>query len=69
MALKDTEELNGIQRLNKREISKTRRSDRKKKNEEADRAHQSKRGIVITARVHPGETQSSWMVQGLIEFL
>ncbi|KAG5446019.1 Cytosolic carboxypeptidase 2 [Clonorchis sinensis] len=28
-----------------------------------------KRCVVITARVHPGETQSSWMVQGLIDFL
>lgn len=26
-------------------------------------------GIVITARVHPGETNSSWIMQGLIDFL
>lgn len=31
--------------------------------------HGRKKGIVITARVHPGEPQSSWAVQGLIEFL
>ena len=27
------------------------------------------KGIVITARVHPGEAQSSWIWQGLIEYL
>lgn len=26
-------------------------------------------GVVITARVHPGETNSSWIMQGLIDFL
>ncbi|XP_076686785.1 cytosolic carboxypeptidase 2 [Andrena cerasifolii] len=28
-----------------------------------------KRGIVITARVHPGETPSSWTMKGIIDFL
>lgn len=31
--------------------------------------HKNKKGIVISSRVHPGEAQSSWVVQGLIEFL
>lgn len=29
----------------------------------------NKRGIVISARVHPGETVGSWMMQGAIDFL
>ena len=26
-------------------------------------------GVVMSARVHPGESNSSWMMQGVIEFL
>jgi cytosolic carboxypeptidase protein 2/3 len=26
-------------------------------------------GIVLSARVHPGESNSSWMCKGLIDFL
>lgn len=29
----------------------------------------TKRGVVLTARVHPGETVGSWMVKGAIDFL
>lgn len=29
----------------------------------------SRAGIMVTARVHPGETNSSWMMQGLIDWL
>ena len=28
-----------------------------------------KRAVVISARVHPGETNASWMVQGLMDTL
>ena len=28
-----------------------------------------RRGVVVTARAHPGEPQASWMMQGLLEFL
>jgi murein tripeptide amidase MpaA len=28
-----------------------------------------KKGIVITSRVHPGESNASWMMKGLIDYL
>eukprot|EP00054_Salpingoeca_dolichothecata_P030847 m.254508 g.254508 ORF g.254508 m.254508 type:complete len:1047 (+) comp26731_c1_seq3:106-3246(+) len=29
----------------------------------------SRKGVFVTARVHPGETNASWMMKGLIDFL
>lgn len=29
----------------------------------------SRAGVLVSARVHPGETNSSWMMQGLIDWL
>ena len=29
----------------------------------------SRMGVVFTARVHPGETNSSWMMQGILNYL
>lgn len=28
-----------------------------------------KKGVVISARVHPGESNASWMMKGVIDFL
>lgn len=29
----------------------------------------SKKGVVLTARVHPGESNGSWMMKGAIDYL
>ncbi|XP_071854550.1 uncharacterized protein [Apostichopus japonicus] len=29
----------------------------------------SKKGVVVTARVHPGETNASWMMKGFLDFI
>lgn len=31
--------------------------------------NKEKRGVIFTARVHPGETVGSWMMKGIIDFL
>lgn len=30
---------------------------------------QVKKGVVVTARAHPGETNGSWMMKGLLDYL
>ena len=29
----------------------------------------AKRAVVLTARVHPGETNGSWMMKGFLDFI
>lgn len=36
---------------------------------ETEDEHENKAGIVLTARVHSGETVSSFMIRGAIDFL
>ena len=31
--------------------------------------YQLKRAVVVTARVHPGETNASWMMKGFLDYL
>lgn len=31
--------------------------------------HKKKKAIILTARVHPGETNSSYIMEGIIKFL
>ena len=37
--------------------------------DESSVEQEKKKGIVVSARVHPGETNSSWMMKGLLEFI
>lgn len=34
-----------------------------------DESNRKKRAIIVSARVHPGETPSSWMMKGLMDFI
>ena len=37
--------------------------------QQAQEQQAKKKAIVLTARVHPGETNSSWMMKGFIDYL
>ncbi len=34
-----------------------------------DNPSPDKKGIVVTGRVHPGETNASWMMKGLLDYV
>ena len=46
-----------------------RRLKRLKKMKELEEKHKAKKSVVMTARVHPGETVSSFMMKGVIQYL
>jgi murein tripeptide amidase MpaA len=52
---------------NKRKLKRLTKTEKKLKS--IHKHHNHKLGIIVSARVHPGEAQSSWVVQGFIKFL
>ena len=37
--------------------------------DQPEEVQEEKKAVVITARVHPGESQASWMMKGVIDYI
>ena len=37
--------------------------------DQPEEVQEEKKAVIITARVHPGESQASWMMKGVIDYI